>query len=43
MDKLFFQYVENAVKKNRLSYTDAFNIIGVGYKGYKTLSGGKIE
>lgn len=43
MDKLFFQYVENAVKKNRLSYTDAFNIIGVGYKGYKTLSGGKME
>ncbi|BDR57622.1 ImmA/IrrE family metallo-endopeptidase [Xylocopilactobacillus apicola] len=37
MDKMFFHYVENAVKQNRISYTDAFNIVGVGYKGYKTL------
>lgn len=40
MDKTFFRYVENAVKQNRISYTDAFNIIGVGYKGYKTLAEG---
>ncbi|MCB4951772.1 ImmA/IrrE family metallo-endopeptidase [Streptococcus mutans] len=37
MDHNFFQYVNNAVMQNRLTYTDAFNIVGVGYKGYKTL------
>lgn len=37
MDRNFFQYVNNAVMQNRLTYTDAFNIVGVGYKGYKTL------
>lgn len=39
IDTLFFQYVENAISQNRLSYTDAFGIIGVGYKGYKILRG----
>jgi len=38
MDRNFFNYVENAVNENRLSYTDAFSIVGVGYKGYKILS-----
>lgn len=37
MDKNFFNYVENAVKSDKISYTDAFKILGVGYKGYKIL------
>jgi Zn-dependent peptidase ImmA (M78 family) len=39
IDKKFFNYIENAVIQDRLSYTDAFNIIGVGFKGYKALKG----
>ena len=39
IDRHFVNYVDNAVKQNRLSYTDAFNIIGVGYKGYQVLIG----
>lgn len=39
MDKNFFNYVENAVKSDKISYTDAFKILGVGYKGYKILEG----
>lgn len=40
MDKNFFQYVERALNENKISYTDAFNIVGVGYKGYQTLKKG---
>lgn len=40
MDKPFVNYVENAINSNKISYTEAFNILGVGYKGYKTLLGG---
>lgn len=37
MDRHFVHYVDNAVKQNRISYTDAFLIVGVGYKGYHQL------
>ena len=37
MDHHFVHYVDNAVKQNRISYTDAFLIVGVGYKGYHHL------
>lgn len=40
MDKPFVKYVENAIKTNKISYTEAFSILGVGYKGYKVLTGG---
>lgn len=40
MDKPFVNYIENAINSNRISYTDAFDILGVGYKGFKTLMGG---
>lgn len=39
MDHHFVHYVDNAVKQNRISYTDAFLIVGVGYKGYHNLVG----
>ncbi|MHD0396584.1 ImmA/IrrE family metallo-endopeptidase [Staphylococcus simulans] len=39
MDHVFFNYVDNALKQNRISYTDAFQLVGVGYKGYKLLEG----
>lgn len=43
MDHNFFNYVNNAVLQNKITYTDAFNIVGVGYKGYQALlKGGKI-
>lgn len=38
IDKKFLYYIENAVKQERISYTDAFNIIGVSFKGYKILT-----
>ncbi|MCF8999831.1 ImmA/IrrE family metallo-endopeptidase [Acinetobacter nectaris] len=37
VDNKFFKHVMNAVNHDRISYTDAFNIIGVGFKGYKIL------
>lgn len=40
VDKNFFNYVEQALNDNRISYTDAFNIIGVGYKGFQILKEG---
>lgn len=40
VDGKFVRLVENAVVRNKISYTDAFNIVGVGIKGYKTLTGG---
>ncbi|TLQ40934.1 ImmA/IrrE family metallo-endopeptidase [Ruoffia tabacinasalis] len=41
LDQDFFKYVDNALKQNRITYTDAFNILGVGYKGFKTLKKGR--
>lgn len=41
IDKRFFSLVNNAVNLDKITYTDAFNIIGTGIKGYKTLSGEK--
>lgn len=40
MDSNFFNHVNNAVQQNKITYTDAFGIVGVGYKGYKILSRG---
>lgn len=37
IDRRFFNYVENAVNERKLSYTDAFNLVGVSYKGYSIL------
>ena len=37
VDRRFFSYVQEALQQNRISYTDAFRIIGVGFKGYKAL------
>ncbi|WP_261805974.1 ImmA/IrrE family metallo-endopeptidase [Lapidilactobacillus luobeiensis] len=37
IDRQFFNYVQNAINNQQLSYTEAFNIIGVGYKGYHIL------
>jgi Zn-dependent peptidase ImmA (M78 family) len=37
VDNTFFQFVYNAVRQEQISYTEAFRLIGVGYKGYKTL------
>lgn len=41
IDGKFFDYVEQALQQNRISYTDAFSIIGVSFKGYKSLLAGK--
>lgn len=40
IDNNFFKHVNNAVQQNKITYTDAFSIVGVGYKGYKILSKG---
>lgn len=40
MDKPFVSYIENAINSSKISYTDAFNLLGVGYKGFKILTGG---
>ncbi|WP_249357338.1 hypothetical protein [Lactobacillus helveticus] len=37
IDSKFFHYVDNALNTQKISYTDAFNIVGVGYKGYRAL------
>lgn len=37
VDDTFYQFVHNAVMQDRVSYTEAFRLIGVGYKGFKTL------
>lgn len=39
IDPRFFQTVQNALTANRITPTDAFSIVGVGYKGYKSLAG----
>lgn len=40
IDNNFFKHVNNAVQQNKITYTDAFSIVGVGYKGYQILSKG---
>ena len=42
IDHNFFRHVNNAVVQNKISYTEAFSIVGVGYKGYKKLSEGLV-
>jgi len=37
IDQYFFNYVQNAVNNQRISYTEAFNLVGVSYKGYNIL------
>ena len=37
VDDTFYRFVHNAVMQDRVSYTEAFRLIGVGYKGFKTL------
>ena len=37
---LSIMYIMRLIKE-KISYTDAFRIIGVGYNGYKTLIGEK--
>lgn len=37
IDQQFFNYVQNAVNNQKISYTDAFNLVGVSYKGYNIL------
>ena len=41
-DPTFVHYIENAIKQNKITYTDAFNIAGVGYKSFKILTGGRM-
>lgn len=38
-DKVFFGFVYNAIMQDRISYTEAFRLIGTGYKGFKALEG----
>ncbi|KJY57283.1 uncharacterized protein JF75_14870 [Lactobacillus kimbladii] len=38
-DQTFVHYIENAIKQNKITYTDAFNIVGVSYKSFKILTG----
>ncbi|MCQ9328019.1 ImmA/IrrE family metallo-endopeptidase [Pelistega suis] len=38
IDKNFFKYVQQALQQQKISYTDAFRLIGVSYKGYKSLT-----
>ena len=38
IDNKFFRYVDGAVKQNNISYTEAIDIVGVKYNGYKILS-----
>lgn len=40
VDGRFLHLIEQAIHQHRLSYTGAFNLLGVGYKGYKALTEG---
>lgn len=40
IDRRFFSYVQQALMQRRISYTEAFKVIGVSYKGYKRLEEG---
>lgn len=37
IDNLFFRYVDNALNDEKISYTDAFSLLGVGYDKYTEL------
>lgn len=37
VDDTFYRFVHSAVMQDRVSYTEAFRLIGVGYKGFKSL------
>ena len=37
VDDTFFRFVHNAIMQDRVSYTEAFRIVGTGYKGFKAL------
>ena len=37
VDDTFYRFVHSAVMQDRVSYTEAFRLIGVGYKGFKIL------
>ncbi len=39
VDNTFFRFVHSAIKQDQVSYSEAFRLIGTGYKGYKTLEG----
>lgn len=37
IDSTFFRFVHNAILQDKVSYTEAFRLVGTGYKGFKTL------
>ena len=37
VDNTFFRFVHNAILQDKVSYTEAFRLVGTGYKGFKTL------
>lgn len=37
IDNTFFRFVHNSIMQDKISYTEAFRLIGTGYKGFKTL------
>lgn len=37
VDNTFFRFVHNAIMQDQVSYTEAFRLVGTGYKGFKTL------
>lgn len=37
VDDTFFRFVHNAIMQDQVSYTEAFRLVGTGYKGFKTL------
>ena len=39
VDDTFFRFVHNAIMQDRVSYTEAFRLVGTGYKGFKHLEG----
>ena len=39
VDDTFFRFVHNAIMQDQISYTEAFRLVGTGYKGFKTLEG----
>jgi Zn-dependent peptidase ImmA (M78 family) len=37
IDATFYKFVHNAIMQDQVSYSEAFRLIGIGYKGFKTL------
>jgi len=37
IDNTFFRFVHSAIMQDQVAYTEAFRLIGTGYKGFKTL------